>query len=200
MFKNILKLLLILILFSFSSCWEDSGTNDKEAKETEQTEQKNNSKLRNYPWKDFSMGIPKTWNNITKEKDIITKPRNWKIELAVTSTQTKWGFSNTLIILSQTLEKYTTSKRYSITNSVWAKNDYLNYYEIENKNFNFNDWEKSKLYIFKAKYNTQTSVFKFIQTAYVCNNNKAFFITIALSTSIEDTKRYEDMIKTFKCK
>ena len=104
------------------------------------------------------------------------------------------------MILSQTLENYTTSKHYSITNNVWAKNEYLNYYEIEDKNFVFEDWEKSKLYIFKAKYATNTPLLKFIQTAYVCNNNKAFFITIALPTSVEDTSRYENMIASFKCK
>jgi len=40
------------------------------------------------------------------------------LELAVTSSETKNGFANNLIILSQDLDKFTTSKNYSITNNI----------------------------------------------------------------------------------
>jgi len=191
---KIIRFLLLISLLLISSCWEATDEKTTEVKEENNTQKQ----TRHYPWKDFSMNIPKTWNVITSNKDIIPKPKNWNVELAITSSQTKWGFSNNLMVLSQELNKETSSKDYSIINNVWAENEYINYYKIEWKNFVFSDWEKSRIYIFKAKYTVNTPLLKFIQTAYVCDK-KAFFITLAIPLSIKETKKYEDMIATFKC-
>ena len=192
------KILLLVLLFLITSCWS-STTDEKNSLTDKNTTTKNSSKLRYYPWKDFSIKIPKAWNVITNNKKIIPNPKNGKVELAVTSTSTKNGFSNNLIILSQNLEEEMTSKNYSVINNIWAKNEYINYYEIKNKNFSFLNGKKSKIFIFKAKYAVSTPLLQFIQTAYVCKN-KAFLITLAIPTKIKDTLRYEDMIRTFKCK
>jgi hypothetical protein len=50
------------------------------------------------------------------------------------------------------------------------------------------------VYIFEAKYSPETPILNFIQTAYVCKNKKAFFITMALPLDIKDTSKYEKMI------
>jgi hypothetical protein len=56
------------------------------------------------------------------------------------------------------------------------------------------------LYIFEAKYSEQTPVVQYLQTAYICKNNKAFFITLALPLDIKDTTKYQEMIASFECK
>lgn len=187
--------ILLLTTFLLFSCWGDTA-------EITSSEKENTKKvgLRHYPWKDFSIKIPAAWNEITKNEDIIPKPNNWKLELAITSSETKNGFANNLIILSQDLDKFTTSKNYSITNNIWAENEYLNYFKKSGKEFSFLDWEKSMIYIFEAKYAAETPTLQFLQTAYVCKNKKAFFITMALPIEIKDTSKYEKMIATFECK
>jgi len=191
-------LIILLTTFLLFSCWEDEkATNDDNSNKETSTKK---VWLRNYPWKDFSIQIPVAWNLITKSDDIVPNPNKWKIELAVTSSETINWFANNLIILSQDLEKFTTSKNYSITNNVWAENEYLNYFKKSSKEFDFLDWEKSVIYNFEAKYSDETPILQFLQTAYVCNTNKAFFITVALPVDIKDISKYEKMIATFKCK
>ena len=191
-----LKKILIAILASFLLFSCSSSEKESEEKGLETTEK---SGLRYYPWKDFSIYIPASWNNITNNNEIIPTPNNWKIELAITSFKTKNGFANNLIILSQNLETFTTSKNYSITNNIWAELEYINYFKKSGKKFIFNDWEESMIYHFQAKYSEETPLLNFLQTAYVCRNNKAFFITIALSLDIKEVDKYKKMLATFKC-
>jgi len=195
MFKKIFIIMFTsLLLFS---CWSDTIETNKNMEENTETTQK--TWLRNYPWEDFSIKIPAAWNVITDKKDVVPNPNNGELELAITSSETKNGFANNLIILSQELESFTTSKDYSITNNVWAENEYINYFKHSAKEFTFEDWEKSMLYIFDAKYSVETPTIKFLQTAYVCKNKKAFFITVAIPVDVVDTTKYEKMIATFKC-
>jgi len=191
-----LKKLFILIFISllFTSCWsdiEDTELSENSIKKTG---------LRNYPWKDFLIKIPVAWNVITDEKEVIPSPSSWKLELAITSSETQNWFANNLVILSQELDSFTTSVNYSITNNVWAENDYLNYNKNFWKEFYFDDWEKSMIYNFEAKYSAETPIINFLQTAHICENKKAFFITIAIPINEKNTIKYEKMIATFKCK
>ena len=201
MSKNILIKVLLILFASLilSSCW--SSTDETQTEENNNsTENVQKTGLRNYPWKDFSIKIPAAWNIITENKEIVPNPNNWKMELAITSPDTKNGFANNLIILSQKLEKFTTSKDYSIINNTGAENEYLNYFKKSVKEFSFSDWEESMIYNFEAKYEVETPTLQFLQTAHICNNTKAFFITIALPLDIKDTSKYEKMIATFECK
>ncbi len=196
-----MKKILIILLTSFLlfSCWsskEETQTNNWD--KTVKTQKK--AGLRNFPGKDFSIKIPAAWNDITDNKDNLPNPNNWKIELAITSSDTKNWFANNIIILSQELEEFTTSKDYSITNNIGAENEYLNYFKKSGNDFSFVDGEESMLYIFEAKYSEETPTLQFLQTAYVCKNKKAFFITLALPLDIKDTNKYQKMISTFKCK
>jgi hypothetical protein len=85
-------------------------------------------------------------------------------------------------------------------NNIWAESDYLDYTKLESKEFKFIDEEASILYIFEAKYNLDTPKLKFLQTAHICNQKKAFFLTLALPTTVTDISKYEEFLKTFKCK
>jgi hypothetical protein len=182
MFKNIF--ILIFISLFLVSCW-DSNTNTWLIK----TETEN-----------ISISIPSNWKIIESTKDILPKAKYWEIEFAVMSENVVNGFSNNLLILSDTLNKYTTSKEFSMLNNIWAQTDYIDYTKISSKDITFTDEEVSTLYIFDAKYNLDTPKLKFLQTAHICNQNKAYFLTLAIPTTIKDTTKYEYLLSTFNCK
>jgi hypothetical protein len=62
------------------------------------------------------------------------------------------------------------------------------------------DEEKSIVYIFEAKYNIDTPKLKFLQTAHICNQDKAYFLTLAIPVTIKDISKYEYLLSTFACK
>jgi len=148
----------------------------------------------------LSIEIPSNWKILEDTENILPKIKQGKIELAVASENIVNGFSNNLLILSDKLDSFTTSKDFSMLNNIWASADYLDYKKLESKEFIFNDEEVSILYIFEAKYNLDTPKLKFLQTAHICNQTQAFFITLAIPTSIQDTSKYQSFMKTFKCK
>lgn len=147
----------------------------------------------------FDMSIPSNWETITQESNMLPKPKNSQIALAVSSQDLKYGFSNNLLILSQDLDKTISSTDFSIWNYVGSTKEYLEFVKLDSKNIDFINGEKSNIYVFEAKYNPQTPRFKYIQTGVVCEK-KGYLITVALSTDIKDTSKYEEVIKTFQCK
>lgn len=148
----------------------------------------------------ISIEIPSNWVEITDKENILPKVKNWSIELAVSAEKVVNWFSNNLLILSDDLKSIVTSSEFSMLNNIWAQTDYLEYLELSSKEFVFTDEEKSILYTFEARYNTDTPKLKFMQTAHICNANKAYFLTIAIPTSITDTSKYEEFLATFACK
>lgn len=149
---------------------------------------------------DFVMDIPEVWEIIEDEENILPKAREWEIELAVTSTDFNTGFANNMLILSTELDKLTTPKDFSMLNNIWASGDYVDYKILDTKDITFADWSDSVLYTFEAKYNEDTPKLKFLQTANICNTDKAFFVTVALNISVENTARYEEFLTSFECK
>lgn len=156
--------------------------------------------LTTYENNQFSISIPSNWIILSNSWNILPNPKNWKISLAASSNELKYGFSNNLLILQQDLNKLVTSLDFSILNNVWSTKEYLEYLKLESKNFEFSDFDKSNLYIFEAKYNTTTPKLKFLQIWKVCGLSKAYLLTIALSIDVKDTSKYEEILKTFKCK
>lgn len=176
--------LIIFLLFFFSSCWDNN---------------KNESSLVLHEDTNFSISIPANWEKIQDVENTLPKANVWEIELAVTSTNSLWGFANNMLILSTDLNKITTSKDYSMLNNIWAESDYMDYVKLSSKEITFSDWEKSIYYEFEAKYNYESPKLKFIQTAYVCGT-KAYLITLALPTGVSDISKYINFISTFTCK
>ncbi len=185
MFKKIV--VLIFVIFFITSCGEETSVIPASWLVKTETET-------------LSIEIPTNWEVITDTQSILPKIKDWKIELAAASTNIVNGFSNNILILSDELDAYTTSKDFSMLNNIWASTDYLDYTKLESKEFKFLDEELSVLYIFEAKYNLDTPRLKFIQTAHICNQSKAFFLTIALPTTTVDTSKYESFLSTFTCK
>lgn len=158
-----------------------------------------NSSLQQYDNDNFSIDIPNSWEILENDDKILPTPNAWEIELAVTSSDIKSGFANNLLVLSQDLNKETTSSDYSRLNYIGSNKDYTNHVALEDKEFTFDDWDITKIYTFEAKYNSTTPTYKFIQLAKVCDM-KGYLITIWLSLDVEDTSKYEDFLKTFTCK
>jgi hypothetical protein len=186
MFKKIL--ILSTFLFTLVSCGSDDTSLTVEA-----------NGLTTFEWTGYSISIPGNWDVMNDKNNILPEPSQWKIELSVQSSQPKWGFLNNLLILSDTLKTFTNSTEYSMANNVWARREYIDYLALENKEFTFLDDSKSQLYVFEAKYNLETPKLKFLQTAYVCNPDKGYFLTIAISPSIKKIDKYETLLSTFSC-
>lgn len=154
----------------------------------------------NYDNKDYTVNIPENWDIISNTWNSLPNPKNWEISLAITSKELKYWFTSNMLILSQNLQKQVSSIDFSILNNVWSTKEYLEYTKIESKTIDFADNDKSNLYIFEAKYNIKTPKLKFLQVWKVCWISKWYLITLAISSDIKNTSKYEEIIKSFKCK
>lgn len=189
MLVNMIKKVFVLffVISSLISCGDEevaTSTNWLVKKETQ----------------NISIQIPSNWIEISNKENILPKVKNWNVELAVSAEKAVNWFSNNLLILSDDLKTHVTSSEFSMLNNIWAQTDYLEYLELDSKEFTFADQEKSILYSFEAKYNLDTPKLKFLQTAHICNGTKAYFLTIAIPTTITDTSKYEEFLATFACK
>lgn len=182
--KIIVSILSISLLIS---CWSDD-TIDLDAQW-----------LMNFSWDSFDISIPENWNILNDKQNLLPQPSEGIIELSVQSQEAKWGFFNNILILSDELIKFSDSTEFSIANNVWAKSQYIDYLELENKSFEFIDGTQSQLYTFEAKYNLETPKIKFIQTAYICNPKTWYLLTMAVSPSVKVMDKYETLLSTFTC-
>ncbi len=183
--KKIILLLLLSILLI--SCWNNTTTTTTNS-------------LTPYSWNNFSINIPISWIVTDLSWSTLPSPKDWIIEAVVSSKDTKDWFINNLVILSKELEVETTSLLFAQKNNPKNYSGYESYTELSSWDFDFYDWEKSMLYVFEAKYNKDNWNLKFLQTSRVCDWKKTFFLTIWLSLNINDTAKYEEMLKSFECK
>lgn len=146
----------------------------------------------------FTMNVPKTW--LPVESKELPSIQNGKIELALTAaTEISAGFSNNLVVLSENINETTTSLKYAITNYVRTTWTVQEYTKLKEDDFKYSDNDEWKIYIFEAKYWQNTPIRKFIQTAKICNK-KAYLMTIWIWVDNSDVAKYENLLKSFKCK
>lgn len=181
------KYLLVLVsLFLLSSCFSSDTAVDS-------------SSLKEFTWSWFSMSVPNSWTILDSKTSTLPNPKNSSIELAISSSDIKYWFSNNMLVLKSKVASNISSKNYSTLNNVGSSKEYKNYLKLSESDITFNDDTISSLYTFEAKYNDSTPNLKFLQTAVVCKNLDAYLITLALNVDVKDTSKYEDMLKTFKC-
>lgn len=185
MFKKLIVVFLSLLLLT--SCGE------------EETNVLNAEGLSIFQWDKFSVGVPENWEILNDKENLLPEPSEGNIELSAQSKESKWGFFNNLLVLSDELNSFTDSTEFSIANNVWARGLYLDYNELDNKIFEFVDGTVSQLYVFEAKYNMETPKIKFIQTAYVCNPKTGYLLTLAVSPTIKKTDKYQELLSSFTC-
>ena len=150
-----------------------------------------------FAWEGFSINTPATWIPVDKAALPVTK--NGTIALALTSTDIVSGYSNNMSIIKEKLTEAMTSKKYSVVNYALTTGEYKEFVKLDEKVITFGDKDESNLYTFEAKYNTNTSKQKFLQTAKVCGDT-VYLMTFGLGLSTPNTTKYEDLIKTFTCK
>lgn len=178
------KVFLILSVFLLASCGSPSNT----------TTTDNN--VTNFTWSWFTIDIPSSWTPVDNSQ--LPTISNWKVELAVSSSDISSWFANNLAIISEKINEKITSKKYSIINYALTTWNYLEFTKLDEKAISFSDKDESNLYSFEAKYNTSTPKRKFLQTAKICDN-QVYLITIWLSIDVKDSTKYEDLIKSFVC-
>ncbi|MDD5197653.1 MAG: hypothetical protein PHN60_02215 [Candidatus Gracilibacteria bacterium] len=144
----------------------------------------------------FSIDTPKTW--IAVDKAALPTTKNGTIALALTSTDIVSGYSNNMSILKEKMTETMSSKKYSVVNYALTTSAYREFIKLEEKVITFGDNDESNLYVFEAKYNTNTPKQKFIQTAKVCGDT-VYLITFGLGLTTGTTTKYEDLIKSFVC-
>ena len=111
------------------------------------------------------------------ESTNIVAPVAGKIELAMRSLVNKRGFMNNLIILSAPILAEATASEYVSQSMLWASREYLSLAIDTDEQFTFSDGEKSRLVIFRAKYNEITEEHLFMQTARICGKT-VYLITL----------------------
>jgi len=187
------KLLTIFItLFILSSCfnWNESNTRESLDKKTW---------LEVYSTWTFTVAVPTAWEKFSKNTDLVPKPIFGEVVLASVSKNEKLGFYNNFVVISQNIWTDVSSLDYSMINNALSAKDYLEYEELKQRDITFPNWKKSKLYVFKARYNEKSPKAVFIQAGEVCWNTW-YLLTIWLNQSVSDTTKYEKIIETFTCK
>ncbi len=177
--------LLISSLLLLSSCSLLPGT---------QVEIQDNASI--YSGSGFSIQTPALW--IANTGGLTPTPRSGTLELALVSLDTRYGFSNNLVIMRDSLNGIITSSRYAELSSVQSSKNYLEYTKLQDDPIIFSDTDSSRVSVFEAKYNPSTPRLKFIQTAKVCGTNVYLIhFSIALDKSPD---AYIALAKTFSCK
>jgi hypothetical protein len=174
------KIILLACMFLLVSC----GTTDTSLSTTP------------FAGEGFSINVPNTW--VTIDKAALPTTKNGTIGLALTSTDIVSGYSNNMSIIKEKMTEMMTSKKYSIVNYALTTGEYKEFVKLDEKVITFGDSDTSNLYIFEAKYNTNTPKQKFIQTAKVCGDT-VYLMTFGLGLTTGATTKYEDLIKTFTC-
>lgn len=144
----------------------------------------------------ISISVPKNWTE-TKTSDI-PSPKHGVIVTAYVSPDVKYGFSNNIIVMQDSLNNIVTSAKYSELNNLQTMRNYLEYTKLQDIPFTFSDAEISRLYVFEARYNQTTPKMQFIQTARVCGTN-VYLLHVSLSLDKSPTN-YIELLKSFQCK
>jgi len=187
------KIFIILFsLFILSSCFSSSDSDTDDALATK-------TWLEIYSTWTFTVAVPTAWEIFSKNTDLVPKPIFGEVVLASVSKNEKLWFYNNFVVISQNIWTDVSSLDYSMINNALSAKDYLEYEELKQRDITFPNWKKSKLYVFKARYNEKSPKAVFIQAGEVCWNTW-YLLTIWLNQSVTNTTKYEKIIETFTCK
>lgn len=123
-----IKYLLISLLL-LSSCTILPGT---------QVEIQDNASI--YSNSGFSMQVPELWTPNTG--GTLPTPRSGMISLALISPDVRYGFSNNLLIMRDSLNGIITSKKYAELSSVQSSANYLEYTKLQDDPIIFSDTDE----------------------------------------------------------
>ncbi len=181
-----IKLSLLIFTLILSSCSILPGTQEEAVQ----------SNAIIYSGSGFSMQVPALW--WTNSGVLLPTPTTGSIELALVSPDVRYGFSNNLVIMKDSLGGIISSKKYSELNNIQTTKNYMEYTKIQNDLIIFGDSDESRVTVFEAKYNPSTPKLKFIQTAKVCGTS-VYLIHFSLALD-KAPDAYIALAKTFTCK
>lgn len=118
--------------------------------------------------------------------------------MASVSPETKYNFSHNFLVLKDALPTLMSSEEYSIMNHRQTTKKYSEFTLVHQDAIIFGDDDHSRVYVFDAKYNSQTPRMRFIQTAKVCGTS-VYLLHLAISLD-RDPKNYIRLLRTFSCK
>lgn len=179
------KVFFVVTTLILSSCSILPGT---------QSEMQDNAII--YAGSGFSMQTPALWKTNTGNN--IPNPKSGSLVLALISPDVRYGFSNNLVIMQDSLNGIISSKRYAELNNVQTTKNYLEYTKIQDDLILFSDSDESRVSVFEAKYNPSTPRLKFVQTAKVCGTH-VYLIHFSLALD-KSPDAYIALAKTFTCK
>ena len=194
-----MKTILILITLFLTSCWIPFLWGDDEEQPTESTEAVA-STTRTFKTNTISITVPTNWNEINSTS--LPSPKTWTIVTALKSSDKIDDIYRSLIILEDTIIGNLSSEQYARNDYNVSIKNYSGHRLLEEKSISYADGISSNLYIFEAKYNPDSPIIKFIQSSKICTNsdkNTVYNVTIALPPSIDDTEKFEELIKTLSC-
>lgn len=127
----------------------------------------------------FTIQLPNKWTS-SGSVDSLPSPSNGSIVATSLSPETKYNFSDNIIIIEDTLDHIGTSTQYSEQNNLKTQKKYSEYQQIKKNDIIFGDSDSSKYFVFNAKYNNQTQKLRFVQTAKICGT-RVYFLHASLA-------------------
>lgn len=195
-----MKITLLLLTFLLTSCWIPFIWGDDEASWNDASPEVTSS-TKTFQTSSISLTVPSNWDEINSSS--LPSPKTWTIVTALKSSDTVDDIYRSLILLEDTIIGKLSSEQYAKSDYNVSIKNYSGHRLLEEKNIDFTDGISSLLYTFEAKYNPDSPRMKFIQSSKICteaDKNKVYNITIALPPSINDTLKYETLIKSLSCK
>ena len=194
-----MKTPLILLTLFLTSCWIPFLWGSDEEDATTTTEEIVSS-TKAFKTNSISLIVPSNWNEISSSS--LPSPKTWTIVTALKSSDKIDDIYRSLIILEDTIIGKLSSEQYARNDYNVSVKNYSGHRLLEEKYIKYIDDVSSILYIFEAKYNPDSPRIKFIQSSKICtesDKSKVYNITIALPPSINDTDKYETLIKSLSC-
>ncbi len=183
--KTIIKILLLLgVSGALVSCGDDnSGSSIGLEKKT---------------IGDVSISIPQSWPLVSKDSEGIPKPSSGDIVLIASSQESRNNVANNVVVLKNPISKDTSDSQYFRSIWIGTAGGFDSYRETDSGDIAFFDDAVSKYSVFRARYNENTPLLQYFQTARVCNGN-GYVITMTVDPEIEDMTRYKRLASTFEC-
>jgi len=144
----------------------------------------------------ISIWVPANWNTIASSN--LPIPKSWEVVLAIASSEQRENYLNNLVILKASNSLNESSQSLMKNSANFLDTKLQSFRLVEEKDIVFSDEEGWLIITFEWKYNTQTPLVTYIQTARVCGED-SYFATISLSEKPESYDKYITILKTLKC-
>lgn len=145
---------------------------------------------------EFSILVPSTW--VEMSKNSLPSPKSWSVALALKSQNERQWYTNNLIILKSENTPDTNSRSLMESTESLLKKDLQSFALTSKREFSFSDNDTAVMLNYRAKYNPWTTSAQYIQTAKLCGDT-SYFMTISVWEALEDYRRYEQILETFRC-